>query len=166
MLRINMRPRKVVDGIVLSVVTALLLMATADVPAASLASSVTIPVAGTVNGQPESVSLSGSLRIGSTVTSDPLTDDSIRERLVLKLVNVSGVGLTSGAKYVAAGENTMMRLGAASDQFEVTFPFFRDTPDGPLSARSATVSISLKLDLLTGSITAATASISTPKLAG
>lgn len=144
----------------------MLLAATADVPAAVLTSSVTIPVAGIVNGLPESVSLSGSVNIVSRLSSDPLLGEAMRNRVTIKLVNVSGVGMTSGASYVAAGENTMMRLGSTSDQFEVMFPFYRNTTDGPLSARSAMVSIALKVDLLSGSIGGATASINTPKLPG
>lgn len=161
-----MRPRSFANGTVLSVLTVLLLAATADVPAAVLTSSVTIPVAGIVNGLPESVSLSGSVTIVSRLSSDPLTGESMRNRITIKLVNVSGVGLTSGAKYVATGENTMMRLGSAADQFDVMFPFYRTAAAGPLSARSAMVSITLKVNPVSGAVGGATASIATPKLPG
>jgi len=165
-LRTNMRPKSFADGIVLSILTVMLLAATADVPAAVLTSSVTIPVAGVVNGLPESVSLSGSVTIVSRLSSDPLLGEAMRNRLTIKLVNVSGVGMTSGRSYVATGENTMMRLGSISDQFGVMFPFYRNTAAGPMAARSAMVSITLKVDLLSGAIGGATASISTPRLGG
>lgn len=144
----------------------MLLATTADVPAAVLSSSVTVPVSGTVNGQPESVSLSGSVTIVSRLSTDPLLGESMRNRLTIKLVNVSGTGLTSGAKYVATGEDTIMRFGVTSDQFQLTFPFYRATTDGPLSARAAAVSITLNVNVLTGAIGSATASISTPTLGG
>jgi hypothetical protein len=161
-----MRPKSFANGIVLSILTVMLLAATADVPAAVLSSSVTVPVAGIVNGRPESVSLSGSVTIVSRLSSDPLLGEAMRNRVTIKLVNVSGVGMTSGTSYVATGENTEMRLAAAADQFDVMFPFYRNTPAGPMAARSGTLSITLKVNLANGKIGGATASIATPRLGG
>ena len=161
-----MRPRTFVNGIVLSALTAMLLTAAADVPAAVLRSSVTIPVSGIVNGQPESVALAGRVTIVSRLSSDPLLGEAMRNRITITLVNVSGIGLTSGAAYTATGEDTIMRLASTSDQFEVMLPFYRATTDGPLSARSAAVAITLNVNLRTGALGRATASISTPTLAG
>jgi hypothetical protein len=161
-----MRTRRTKSAlIVLAFLAAVLLAGSGDVPAAALATSLSIPIAGTVDGAPESVSLSGSLSIVSTVVIDPLLA-SPRERTVIKLVDVSGVGLTSGAKYVAVGEDRLLRLLTLSDQVEIMFPFYRATPDGRLSARSAMATITLKFDLLTGSLTGATATFAAPKLAG
>ena len=103
--------------------------------------------------------------IVSTVVIDPLLT-SPKERIAITLVDVSGVGLTSGAKYVAVGEDRLLRRLALSDQIEIMFPFYRATPDGRLSARSAMASITLKFDLPTGALTGATATFSSPKLAG
>jgi hypothetical protein len=149
--------------VVLSLLAGGLLTASGD--AAPLATRMTIPIAGTVDGLPESVSLSGSISIASTLIVDPLLD-APRVLLSFKLVNVSGTGLVTGARYVAAGEDTDLRVLAISDKLEIMFPLYRDTPTGPLSARSAMASIVVKYDLVTGAPTAATASFSAPKLAG
>jgi hypothetical protein len=149
---------------ILSLLAAILVMTRADVPAAALATTVTVPIAGTVDGGPESVSLSGSIRITSTFVADPLLD-APRERLAIKVVNVSGVGLTTGAKYIATGESNLVRRLALLDQFEIMVPFF-PAARGPLSARSAMASLTLRFDLTTGALTKATARLSAPKLAG
>ncbi|PYQ86269.1 MAG: hypothetical protein DMG02_24605 [Acidobacteria bacterium] len=151
--------------VILSFIAIVMLTGSGDAPAAALATSVTVPISGNVDGLPESVSLSGSLSIASTFVTDPLLATP-KVRLVIKLVDVSGVGLTSGAKYVAVGEDRILRLLSLSDRLEIMFPFYRATTDGRLSARSAMATITLKFDLLTGSLTGATATFSSPKLAG
>ena len=55
---------------VLSFVAALSLAGSGDAPAAALATSVTVPISGIVDVAPESVSLSGSLLIVSTLVTD------------------------------------------------------------------------------------------------
>ena len=147
---------------VLSFVAALSLAGSGDAPAAALATSVTVPISGIVDGAPESVSLSGSLLIVSTLVTDA-TLASPKERLVIKVVNVSGAGLTSGASYVASGEDRLLRQMALSDHIDLMFPFYR-TSDGPRSARSAMASITLKFDLVSGALTGATATFAAPKL--
>lgn len=139
-----------------------------DTPALaqSLTSSLTIPIAGTVNGLTESVSLSGSAEIVSTLVLDPLLGTLPRELISIKLINVSGLGLSTGTSYVATGEDVLLRLLATSDLIEITFPFYPDTPDGASSARSALASITLNFDLLTGALTGGTAGFSTPSFPG
>jgi len=149
--------------VVLSFVGALALAGRGDAAATTLATSVTVPISGIVNGQPESVSLSGSLLIVSTFVTDS-TLTTPKERLVIKAVNVSGVGLTSGAKYVATGEDRLLRPLAVSDHIDIMFPFYPATPGGSRSARSAMASITLQFDLLSGALTRATATFSSPKL--
>jgi hypothetical protein len=151
--------------LILLLLAAILLTTRADLPAAGLATSVTVPIAGIVDGAPESVSLSGSIQITSTFIMNPLLATP-RELLAITIVNVSGVGLTTGANYVATGESNLLRRLAILDQFEIMVPLFPATPDGPLSARSAMASITLTFDLTTGALTGATARLSAPKLAG
>ena len=148
--------------VVLSFLAALSLAGSGDAPAAPLATSVTIPISGTVDGGPESVSLSGNLSIVSTLVTDALLTTP-RERLTIKVVDVSGVGLTSGAKYVATGEDRLQRLLALTDHLDLIFPFYPSS-DGPRSARSAMASINLKFDLVTGALTGATATFSSLRL--
>jgi hypothetical protein len=147
---------------ILSVLAVVLLAGRADVPAAPVAGTTMLPIAGTVDGLPESVSLAGSIRIVNTMIIDPILPTPL-ERLSLTLVKVGGVGLTSGAKYVATGENTIVRPLAATDQLEMTFPFYRSTPDGRMSARAAMATISLTFNLTTGAVSAAKATFSTPR---
>lgn len=160
-----MRTRRPSALFVLWFLVAVLLAGSGDAPAAAVGTIVTIPIAGTVDGAPESVTLSGSLLIARTFVTDPLLAVP-RERITITLVGVSGVGLTSGATYVAVGEVRKLRVLAASDHLEVVFPFYRTTPNGRLSARSAMASMTLNFDLVTGSLTGATATFSSPRLAG
>jgi hypothetical protein len=149
---------------VLAFVAAASIAGSGDAPAAAVQTSVTIPISGTVNGAPESVLLSGSLLIVSTVVTDP-TLAAPKERLAIKVVKVSGVGLMSGAAYVATGEDRLLRQMVLSDRLDIMFPFYR-TSDGPSSGRSAMASITLRFDLATGSLASATATFSSPKLPG
>jgi hypothetical protein len=149
---------------VLAFVAVLSIAGSGDAPAASLETRVTIPISGVVDGGTESVSLSGRLLLVSTPVTD-VTLTSPRTRLAVTMVGVAGVGLTSGTKYVATGEDRLLRRMAASDHIDVLFPFYRAS-DGPSSARSATASITLGFDLVTGSVTRATATIVSPKLPG
>jgi hypothetical protein len=50
-----------------------------------------------------------------------------------------------------------------TDHLDIMFPFYQASV-GPRSARSAMASITLKFDLVTGSITGATATFSSPRL--
>lgn len=125
--------------------------------------TISVPIIGTVAGQPEGVALAGTIEIASLLVTDT-SGSTPKERLGLKLVGVSGAGLQTGAKYVASGEESLVRPVVASDHIEIMFPFYRATRDGPLSARSATASIVLNFDVLTGAVTKAAASFSAPKL--
>lgn len=151
--------------LILATVVAFVLATDADLRAAVVARTVNVPIAGIVAGAPESVVLAGTLAIVATPVTGQV-DGSPKQRLVLKLVDVSGAGLVSGAKYVAAGEASLVRPLAASDRIEIMFPFYPATVEGPLSARSAAATIVLDVDLPTGGIARATASLSAPKILG
>jgi len=150
-------------ALVVALITGVLLATPADRAAAAAGRSISVPIAGTVDGQPESVALAGTIEIASLLVADP-DGSSPKERLSLKLVGVVGAGVQTGAKYVASGEENLVRPVVASDHLDIMFPFFRATVDGPLSARSAEASIVLTFDLLTGGITKATASFSAPRV--
>ena len=159
-----MRTRRTNSAVVvLSFAAALSLLGRGDGSAAALATTVTVPISGTVSGQPESVSLSGNLLIVSTFVTDS-TLAVPKERLSLELVDVSGIGLTSGAKYVATGEDRLLRQLALSDHIEIMFPFYPATAGGARSARSAMASVTLEFNLLSGALTRATATFSSPRL--
>jgi hypothetical protein len=157
----TMRTRS--TSFVLVVVTGVLLATRADVPAAALSPGISVPIVGTVDGQPESVALAGTIQITNMLVTDT-NGSSPKERLSMKLVGVSGAGVVTGVKYVASGEENLVRPLVASDHVEVMFPFFRATAEGPLTARTAAASMVFNFDLLTGAITKVTASFSTPKV--
>ena len=150
---------------VLSLVVVLAVAGSGDAPAAALESRLMIPISGTVDGGAESVSLSGSLLIVSTALAADTTLASPKARLAITVVNVSGVGLMSGAKYIATGEDRLLRPLSLSDHLDVLFPFYRIS-DGPASARSAMASITLTFDLPARSLKGATATFGAPKLPG
>jgi hypothetical protein len=130
--------------------------------AAPVQSTIVIPIAGTVGGPPESVSISGNVQIKSTLVLDP---DFNRPAAVLLsidfLPNVTGRGLSTGTSYVAPAEQELVRPLADALVIQMTFPFFPDTPGGFLSARSGLVAFTLSYDDL-GRVKAGTATVSTP----
>jgi len=159
----GMRTRRTKSAaLVVSFFAVLSLAGSGGAPAATLTTSMTVPISGTVDGGPESVSLSGSLSIVTTFVTDPLLTVP-KELLTIKVVNVSGVGLTSGATYIATGEDRLTRTLALTDHLDIMFPFYRASI-GPRSAQSAMASITLRFDLVTGTLTAATAAFSSPRL--
>ena len=130
---------------------------------------VLIPVSGIVTGQPESVKFSGQAQVSSELVLDTskfnLPPAVI---LVVDLSGVSGIGSSTGAKYVAGGNGTnVYRRLVSADTVEITFPFSRGTTmsvssTGLSSARSGVMSFALSFDLNTGAITNGTANIAAP----
>ena len=150
---------------VLTFVAVLAAAGSSDTPAAALESRLTIPISGTVDGGAESVSLSGSLLIVSAAVAADATLASPKTRLAIRVVNVSVVGLMSGAIYIATGEDRLLRQLSPSDHLDVLFPFYRAS-DGPGAARPAMASITLTFDLPARSLKSATATFGAPKLPG
>ena len=148
--------------VVLSFLAALAVAGSGDVSAAAPVATITVPISGTVDGGPESVALSGSLQIASTLVADT-TVTTPKVLLAIKLVNGSGTGLMSGAKYVAIGEERLVRPLALSDHLDLMFPFYRASR-GAGAARSAMASITLKFKQGAGTLAGVTASFSSPKL--
>lgn len=144
-----------------ALLTAVMLATRADVSTAAFSPGISVPIVGIVAGRPESVALAGTIQIANMLVTDE-NGSSPKERLSLKLVGVSGGGMLSGAKYVAIGDESLVRPLVASDQIVIMFPFYRATVHGPLSARSAAASIVLNFDLVTGALTKATAGFSAP----
>jgi hypothetical protein len=126
--------------------------------------SVVVQVSGTVDGPSEPVYLSGSAHITSSLVRDPDFGRWPRVILSVDLGEVSGVGLSTGARYASSAEDTLIRRLAPSDQIELTFPFFPKGPGGASLARSALASFDLTFDVKTGQLTGGTASLTTPGL--
>ena len=138
----------------------------ADTPArAAFAPTIAfIPTAGIVTGQPESVKFSGRAQVSSEMVLDT-SKFNVPPAVILTfdLSNVSGIGSSSGAKYVAGGSGTSVyRRLASNDTVEITFPFSRGTITSTTSSRSGVASFALSFDLNTGAITSGTANIAGP----
>ena len=128
-----------------------------------------IPVSGIVTGQPESVKFSGQAQVSSELVLDTskfnLPPAVI---LIVDLSGVSGIGSSTGAKYVAGGNGTnVYRRLVSADTVEITFPFSRGTTmsvssTGLSSVRSGVVTFALSFDTNTGAITNGTANIAGP----
>jgi hypothetical protein len=124
--------------------------------------SLEIAISGTVDGVSESVHLSGFAHVKSTLVTDPHRGHPPAALLAVDLLDVSGVGLSTGARYVSSGDDNLIRQLAPSDQIDITFPFFPKEPGGVSLARSAVVSFDLSFDVGTGQVTGGTASLTTP----
>src|SRR2546425_2679842 len=128
-----------------------------------------IPVSGIVTGQPESVKFSGQAQVSSELVLDTskfnLPPAVI---LVVDLSGVSGIGSSTGAKYVAGGNGTnVYRRLVSADTVEITFPFSRGTTmsvssTGLSAVRSGVMTFALSFDTSTGAITNGTANIAGP----
>jgi len=143
--------------VVLSILAGIL----AGVPSSGVAGTPTtlvIPVAGTLNEAPENISLSGVARITSTPLSQS-TPGRPRVVLSIDLRDVSGQGLSTGTTYVSTGEANLTRLLVPSDLVEVTFALVPSGPGGILSARTALASLTLTFDLTSGTLTAASGTL-------
>ena len=110
-----------------------------------------VPVSGVVTGSPESVTFSGRARVGTRLAPDP---DFGSPSLVvaIDLTGISGVGSSTGAKYVVSGPEIVQRRLAPSYTVDLTFPFFKSGTDGTTDARSGAATFSFTVDGETGAV--------------
>jgi hypothetical protein len=127
---------------------------------AQVSNTALVPVAGTVTGSPESVSFSGQAKVNSRLAPDPVFNTP-KLVLTVDLTGVSGVGSSSGAKYVISGPEIVQRGVAASHAVEIVFPFVKSGMSLS-AARSGVASFALNFDVNTGTVTGATGSVSSP----
>jgi len=127
------------------------------------AASKTVPIAGTVSGQPESVSFSGAARIDVTEAADNLSGSVPRMVVSITLIDVSGRGSSTGATYLLSGQTTLTRRLSANDLIEVTFPFFVRGSPAVAVTRTAVASLSYSYDPKSGRLVSADASLAAPK---
>jgi len=131
--------------------------------AARAVPSVAIPFSGTVSGGPESVRVSGLVRITSTlVKTDARFNHPRRVILAFDLNNVSGTGLSTGTRYVARSRDEVMRPLVATDVVEIGFPLQPKVARGFTAARGGLASFRLSFDVNTGALTGGTATVGTP----
>ncbi len=124
-------------------------------------SNLTVPIAGTVQVGAENIALSGRAHIMSTMVTDPDFRGPPSVILSIDLLNVSGVGQTTRARYVARGEDRVIRLLVPTDLIEITFPVFAASSTATALARPALVSITLDFDVGNGHLRRAVANFAT-----
>jgi hypothetical protein len=132
-------------------------MAGTPVRAAGEWNTIAVPIAGTVAGTPESVSFSGQATVASKIAPDPdFNQPTIM--LTIDLGRVGGVGAHTRARYAISGPEVQNRSVTASDLLEFSFPFAKSGAD--LSeTRSGTALFALTIDITTGAVVSARASI-------
>ncbi|RJG12368.1 hypothetical protein D3879_03475 [Pseudomonas cavernicola] len=125
-------------------------------------SQLIVPIEGTLDGATENIALKGQARIRSTMFTDPDFDGPPGVILSIDFLNVIGVGQSTGARYFAHGENTVVRPLRPSDLVELTFPITPVNANATESARPVLASFTLTFDVDNGQLRAAIANFSTP----
>jgi hypothetical protein len=117
-----------------------------------------IPYSGTVEGAPEAVFLTGSIRVTTKVVRDPDFGTPPRVLYDFDLSSVVGKGLRSGVRYSAPEGDRLIRPIAATDRVEITFPIVPNRTGGILSARQAVATFTFSFDARAGKFTKGTVS--------
>jgi len=128
----------------------------------STTTAAAVSVNGIVSGQPESVSFSGQVRLNAKVVTDPDFGNPPTVVLSIDLSSITGVGSSTGKKYVVANQETLNRRLSAADTVQVNFPFY---PSGgsAMSSRIGTASLNLSFNVNTLQLTAASGEITSPQ---
>ena len=140
--------------------------ATGTIPAAESAGTwktALVSVAGLVNGAPEDVSFVGVARVSTRLARDP---DFGQPNLIMSfdMSEVTGIGASTLTSYVISGPSIVHRRHAASHSVELTFAFFPAGTSGVTKARTGMGNFVLSVDSASGSVSAVTAAISSPRL--
>ena len=122
-----------------------------------------VAVSGIVSGSPESVSFSGTAKIGTRLAPDP---DFGSPSLVVSidLSGVSGVGSSTRTKYVISGPEIVQKRLVPSYAVDITFPFYKSGTMGTAGARSGQATFSFNVDSATGAVSGAIGSINSSSL--
>jgi len=119
-------------------------------PAAAVTWPQTLSVAvnDTVRGATENVVFSGQLVVTGTVVKDTNLSGPRVMELIIDFSGVSGMGATTGKKYVTAAHVILHRSLKALDPVQVTFPYYSD---GQLAAaRTALASLAVSYAPVSG----------------
>lgn len=133
-------------------------------PAATVESSVTLPVKGTVSDPGGTITFSGNVLISCKRVIDTTAATPANTALVVLDFDFSGLTGTSGSvktqRTFVTGDNhaTEIRPLVASDTIIVTTPYFDSTRDA-LSARTMLVTASLNFDVASGKLTGGSLSL-------
>lgn len=123
-----------------------------------------IPITAQARATPASITLTGQVRITSALATDPDFGGPPSILLTITLLNVTGVRLPAGAKYLAKGEDRIIIPLQHSDLVEINFPIFPAGSQGSAAVsalpHSALASFQLTFNAKNGQIKAAKAKFS------
>jgi len=125
------------------------------------ATSALVLLKGAVIGTPENVNFSGQAQVSANVVTDPDFGAQPTVVLSIDMSNVTGVGASTGKKYVVSGQETMNRRLNAADLVQMTFPFYR-SGGGSTASRIGSASFSLGYNVSTMKLTGASGQIASP----
>ena len=123
--------------------------------------SALVPVKGAVVGAPETVNFSGQAKVSANVVTDPDFGAQPTVLLSIDMTGVTGVGASTGKKYLVSGPGTMNRRLNAADLVQVTFPFYQSGASST-TARIGAASFSLGYSVSTLKLTGASGQIASP----
>ena len=120
-----------------------------------------IPISIKLAAKPESLLVSGTVRIKCSRIEDPDFRAAAHVAVSVDLSGLTARGVSSGAVYVIApGELVLWRPLAANDVLQPSVAFYR-SGDALSSAQTAQVSLSLTYDVTTGKLTTGSVSLGT-----
>jgi hypothetical protein len=119
-------------------------------------------VRGIVSGVPESVAFAGLAQLNANVVTDPDFGAPPTVVLSIDLSKVTGVGLSTGKKYVTSNQEILNRGLTFADTVQFTFPFSQSGSSPITSSAIGLVSFNLSFDVNTLKLTGAKADILSP----
>src|SRR5256885_5697431 len=143
-------------------VPAILWLSFAPPSSARNPSTVSVPIAGTVFGLPESVFFSGTAQITVRPAESDVPGTVPRMVVSIDLGEVTGKGLSTGEVYVTGGLVKLTRRLVRGDVIHATIPFFVRGVGPTAKGRTAVASFSFDYDIATGALTSARAAIAAP----
>jgi len=125
------------------------------------ATAASVLVKGIVSAVPESVSFSGTAQVSTNVVTDPDFGSAPTVVLTVDLSGISGVGSSTGKRYVVSNQEIFTRRLAAADSVQMTFPFTLVSTSST-SPSVGLASFNLSFDLATMKLTGASGNIASP----
>ncbi|WPC06104.1 hypothetical protein SBP02_04950 [Pseudomonas benzenivorans] len=122
-----------------------------------------VPIAGSLDGEPEDIELQGRAKIRSTAFTDADLGEPPGVLLAIDFLNVIGVGESTGTRYFVHGEHTVVRRLRESDRVELSFPISPVGARETAATRAVRAAFELSFDLDNGKLQAATARFSSPE---
>jgi len=143
-------------------VAAIFVLALAPALRALAPSTVSIPIAGTVFGLPESVFFSGTAQITVRPAESDVPGTAPRMIVSIDLGDLTGKGLSTGNVYVTGGLINLTRRLVPGDVIQATIPFFVRGAAPTARGRTAVASFSFDYDITTGALTSARGAFAAP----